>query len=999
MLEIFLLQTPSVLLDGKPVIFPYKKAEALFYYMAVQGKATRDEIAALLWEDCPNDIAHKNLRHALYMVKRAMGAQYILSPQRNLLVFQADVKSDVDNLINHHQFQCYHEEFLHGFQLLDAENFEEWLLRKREYFRKVFLFCLFSYFAQSDGSDMNSLEVWFARYVAEDPYDEHIVTRWMQLCDQNHLFLKGIHAYKRLAKALNDELGIDPCDECTQQYRQLLTNWNAATHKIEESASQISLRKRELSLLAQLAETFQKGGAATAIIRGERGVGKTYLIKTALAQANLDKSIILQINCYESRQQFGGFYSLHPLFQHLAQWVKEHEMSIPRATLQAVSQIFPAFVSSELVSDSLPLELSNDYTLLIAEQGIRYILSRYLQQSPLVLVVENLQWMDPYSLELLQMIWQTQPKHLFLLCTCSNVCPPKLDTILSNASSLYNVSLIFLPRFTLEEMRTFLELHKLPTELSEEQLQSIFSLTEGNAFFLNEVSKNLQQGVPPNNLTEDARELLEARLSELTTQARQLLNLLSLFHEAIPLELLKCVIGTREDDILESLEQLQLYSLIHEVEQDNCILFQFEGSILQEYVYAQMLPSQKRLLHNRVAMSIESLGRGYIDNMYTHLIYHYTMGHNLYKALYYKVKWLDVYSSTCYELFPMIESNTDGKPPDTDTLLDLFQSIEREVLDLYHLHSNKSEVDALMVSLLLSKGRYCINDCFYEEGLSCINRLLLVNRQLVTEADRLKVLRLAVYYGIQMHQPEKMIPYITEGLSLSEKIHRPEDHAVFMRLYGLYMLFVEDFLNAESCLQQSIEEFKNAELSPQRYILNIAANYNYLGEIFRCTNRFKQATQWYQRAISLCQKNGVSINPLFQTNLACVMVHDHKPEQAEALFSAAKLQYDRCTTQMCRSVANAGCAYYAALHAKTDLAKDYIQEAIRSSAVLGSPVEIAFAIQTAYWLQTVKGISIFPDTKALRNKLKISQQKLSKTVYRHELYVFDPKDVPAQSQS
>ena len=48
--EIHFLQVPEVTVDGTKVIFPYKKAEALLYYLAVEKHVSREQAATLLWE-------------------------------------------------------------------------------------------------------------------------------------------------------------------------------------------------------------------------------------------------------------------------------------------------------------------------------------------------------------------------------------------------------------------------------------------------------------------------------------------------------------------------------------------------------------------------------------------------------------------------------------------------------------------------------------------------------------------------------------------------------------------------------------------------------------------------------------------------------------------------------------------------------------------------------------------------------------------------------------
>ena len=66
MLTAILLQTPGILLNGRPVAFPFKRADALLYYMLVRRSATRQELISLLWESCDEEVGLKNLRNALY---------------------------------------------------------------------------------------------------------------------------------------------------------------------------------------------------------------------------------------------------------------------------------------------------------------------------------------------------------------------------------------------------------------------------------------------------------------------------------------------------------------------------------------------------------------------------------------------------------------------------------------------------------------------------------------------------------------------------------------------------------------------------------------------------------------------------------------------------------------------------------------------------------------------------------------------------------------------
>ena len=60
-MKISLLGTPSVKnKKGEEIKFPYKKVEALFYYLLVKKKTSRNKLATLLWGDMPENKAKKN---------------------------------------------------------------------------------------------------------------------------------------------------------------------------------------------------------------------------------------------------------------------------------------------------------------------------------------------------------------------------------------------------------------------------------------------------------------------------------------------------------------------------------------------------------------------------------------------------------------------------------------------------------------------------------------------------------------------------------------------------------------------------------------------------------------------------------------------------------------------------------------------------------------------------------------------------------------------------
>ena len=134
MLKVTMLQTPSITLDGVPVSLPFKRADALLYYMMVQRSATRQELIALLWENRDEATGLKNLRNTLYALKKALGGDFLLSPQKSLILINRDwdVDCDYDRFTQQGDFSAYQGPFLQGFAVKHAFSFDEWVGRTRE---------------------------------------------------------------------------------------------------------------------------------------------------------------------------------------------------------------------------------------------------------------------------------------------------------------------------------------------------------------------------------------------------------------------------------------------------------------------------------------------------------------------------------------------------------------------------------------------------------------------------------------------------------------------------------------------------------------------------------------------------------------------------------------------------------------------------------------------------------------------------------------------------
>ena len=134
---------PQIEIDGTKVFFPYAKINALIYYILVNKMVSRDEIAGLLWPEENEKVAKKNLRNALYQAKKTLDCEFIVSPKKSILVLNEDldITTDIDLFLKDPEknLALYEGDFLNGFFLKEAESYEYWITKMRNYYQEEFV--------------------------------------------------------------------------------------------------------------------------------------------------------------------------------------------------------------------------------------------------------------------------------------------------------------------------------------------------------------------------------------------------------------------------------------------------------------------------------------------------------------------------------------------------------------------------------------------------------------------------------------------------------------------------------------------------------------------------------------------------------------------------------------------------------------------------------------------------------------------------------------------
>ena len=855
-LEIRLFGMPDVRLDGEEVYFPYAKINAMLYYLAVKTVVSRDEIAGLLWPEEDERIAKKNLRNAIYQAKKSLGAEFIDSPKKSLLGlnWDQDIFCDAlefgENPADH--LSLYEGDFLDGFYIKDSEEYEFWTMKMRAFYQEKYIANAYKVLSEAiDKGQYDQVEKPLHTLVNTDEFDERNVRLLMTFYAKTGRKGKVIEAYYNLKKLLRDELGISPDQDTQALYRDAIA---MAPEPAKEKAPFFYGRYQELAQLGGAIQALAqgKGSGHAILLEGEAGVGKTALVRRALEEAP-EEILTMEVVSYQAETHF----SLRPmevflrrLEDRLSQLGEEQTLAwknlVQDARLEGDSQESPSTASGRAVSELARM-------ILLA-------LDEITQQSPLIVIFEDLHWMDDLSVQVLMAtLLRANARTLFLLLSRPVFRQDLLDmdSTLTNEGKLSEISL---KRFNRKASEEFVR-EALGKKLTGKVMDRIYWETEGSPFFLTEYLQVFNNPDRDPFMTPKIKDAIRARFAFLSSQERQLIDLVSYFYDEAPLSLLSRLTGLSNLDLIGMLEGLKKTNLLVEKAHQEDVGITFSHIKLREYIYQDQSPAKRQAIHQRIGQlleeEVEAGGTGYA---YSKLVYHFRGAKDLFKSLKYELETLNYYLNFSHELFPVLtyqrEDDREGVYIPRDRAQSAFAHLEDQFSRIQG--RKEEEIHRLLLLFYYIKGRYLIHDGLYEEGIQDIRRVIDLAGELGDEVSILESYKQVIFYHIQTNQARGMEKYIEGGLAIATALEDKKEEGILLRLQGLYNIMVGDYDSARTYLKASIRCFESQDFLKRRYVVNIAAAHNYLGEILFQEGKYREAVGQYDRAIELSKAEKAS---------------------------------------------------------------------------------------------------------------------------------------------
>jgi DNA-binding SARP family transcriptional activator/predicted ATPase len=953
-IQVKMLQAPMVVKNQEQVIFPFRKAEALFYYLIVNGQASRDELVDLLWGEVEEETAKKNLRHAMYKIRKAFDMDIIISPQKSLVMINPEVEiaTDIERFMTDEEkgIAAYGGEFLQGFLVKDGEKFEEWMFRSREYYRDLYISKLYEriYQHQQKG-ELRRVEYYGKLLVEIDPFDEGAYRILMDTYGREGAYHKAVDLYKRLEETLKQELGITPDHGTKAVYEGILGKRSKENTLREKPGDKVFFygRHGELRLLEKhYADFIQSQRVPSVLIIGEAGIGKTKLKERFLEGIHGDEVYILQANCYQAEEGY-PLKPWHQIFSDLGEILRKEKITIPQLWKNIVLRLFPGFDPEATGLTDNPVEGIDRVKYHTAEEAILGILKKIALKKKILFVFEDTQWMDGTSIGLLSFILRHQGQNrMMLVGTCRNGHDKRMEQFIIHMVKDQLLDKISLIRFTKEEVADFIEKALPGRQIENEIKERIYQETEGNAFFLMELLNTVKEKGTVGEISGTGQDILKSRIVDISEEGMKLLNITSLFFDRVTLDMLQTISGKDELEILDSVEELQRRYILKEVEQNEEISFEFTHHKLREFIYGLQSPGRRKILHHRIGQILEqNLQNDYRDKfIYSRLIYHFSNGGKRLAALKYRIKNLDDYSDFSHELFPILydEDMEDEKIIylNQEESIKYLNDLELQLKEVQKTEKDQHELAKLEIAFYHTKGRYCIQEGEYEQGIDAIRKMIEGAERTEDDGYMLKGYRQMVYYGIQVHQTMLMQAYLTKGINLARKIQHQKEMGILLRLQGLQRLMVGAYEEAEEILKESIYIFEMLSQREDRYALNIAAAYNYMGEIRRHNMKFASALYYYDKAMDICNEKKVFRGiTLFNTNAGQAAFDMGDYDRAKNYFIKAIETYKQVDTFLGRSTAEGYMALLLIREGKYQEALDSLRNAEEYGRKLQSPYE------------------------------------------------------------
>jgi ABC-type oligopeptide transport system substrate-binding subunit/DNA-binding SARP family transcriptional activator len=692
--KISILGLANITLKGKQLRLRTLKGQALLFYLLAESldnpcaSRSREFLMELLWPGLPLKSAQESLRQVVYQLRKHFsGSDYkgpdILISDRHMVALNPKFAYELDaDRFTRLQIapsgenqdaekkrlleaaSLYRGDFLSDFFLPDSAAFETWVETKRENFRRMAL-SVFNRLGEINlkVGNFKEVEAYAYRQVELDRFNEdgqrQLLLSLAGQGDQARIFA----SYAKYRNLLMSELGLEPGIELSSLLEQIRRHFATQVVpyepiKMKTSPFQLVMKgkrytgengkktlflgkEKELDFLHRRLDDALEKHAQVAVVTGEAGAGKTALLDefTYQAQERVPGLMAARGAC----NALTGAGDAYLPFRDVLEQLGQTDIGMARSNRSG----------------------SYDRELLFEE--FSQALLAMANHTPLLIVLDDLQWADSASLQLLFHLARrmgTSPIFILLAYRPSEVklgVQPAagglesirlLEKVLNELKRQFGEIQLDLDVFSLAEARGFVDAFLdqdpsiSPNSFSDEFRTRLFWKTKGHPLYTIELIHEMQVR---GNLVKDSsghwsegrdlswdllpariEAIIQQRFTRLGTDMQEILSAACVEGEEFTAQIIARLAGIEERKALriltQELEQHQrLVRYVGEIQLGPVRLdrFSFRHALFQDYLYQNLNSGEQRLLHSEIAGIFEEISLSSSSDLSVQLAHHF----------------------------------------------------------------------------------------------------------------------------------------------------------------------------------------------------------------------------------------------------------------------------------------------------------------------------------------------------------------------------------------